>query len=344
MQAMAPMQLEREESKSDYKSRRASSNAEFNAAITGWKKSDEGDYIEFIIEFSFIGGGKKWKLNKRYSDFVYAHNKILNSPEKDIPKLPPKIENRNPEQLEMRRFQLEEYLNAYLDKYPINPIILEFCEFSNEGSQVFRELSHMYIKNCEFSIPGKYYKLTETRSVDTFYEAYVKIYNGDDTPKEIKISLTYETLKQFQAELRLIARMGDVDIAKIGDIPYSTNVKGEKLLDQEMRSNIEEYLNRFQHNCSLLNLIIFKKLLSDNIILESNNSDNKRRQNEAAGLRLMGSIKDEETLFRHEANETTGLVDPTLSPNLIGSTKKDYNFFDDMNRPRGNSESDEEFF
>lgn len=115
-----------EDRKSAYHSRKPSSNVEFNAIINEWKKSNEGGYIEFIIDFSFVGGGKKWRLNKRYSDFVYIHNKILNTSEKDIPKLPPKIENRSPELLEQRMYQLEEYLNAYLVRYPINPLILEF--------------------------------------------------------------------------------------------------------------------------------------------------------------------------------------------------------------------------
>lgn len=88
----------------------------------------------------------KWKLNKRYSDFVYIHNKLLNSCETNVPNLPPKIENRSPELLEKRMYQLEEYLNAYLTRYPINPIILEFCEFQDTGSPIFKELSHMSIK------------------------------------------------------------------------------------------------------------------------------------------------------------------------------------------------------
>lgn len=104
---------------------RTSSNIEFSAAIHEWKKSNEGNYIEFVIEFSYVGG-ESWKLNKRYSDFVYIHNKIMNSTEEDVPILPPKIENRSPDQLEQRMYQLQEYLNQYLVRYPINQLILEF--------------------------------------------------------------------------------------------------------------------------------------------------------------------------------------------------------------------------
>ena len=65
-------------------------------------------------------------MSKRYSDFVYIHNKILNSSEKVPPPLPPKIDGKSPEKLDRRMQQLEDYLNAYLVEYPINPLILEF--------------------------------------------------------------------------------------------------------------------------------------------------------------------------------------------------------------------------
>jgi hypothetical protein len=136
----------KEELKSEYLDRRPSSNVEVNATINEWRKSSEGNYIEFVVCISYIGGGKTWNLFKRYSDFVYIHNKILNSYEKDIPLLPPKIVNRSPELLTQRAFQLEEYLNFYLTRYPINPIVLEFCDFENTGSQIFKELSKISIK------------------------------------------------------------------------------------------------------------------------------------------------------------------------------------------------------
>jgi hypothetical protein len=71
-------------------------------------------------------GGESWKLNKRYSDFVYIHHKIMNSNETNIPPLPPKIENRTAKQLKKRMYQLQEYINQFLVRYPINQLILEF--------------------------------------------------------------------------------------------------------------------------------------------------------------------------------------------------------------------------
>lgn len=47
-----------EEMKSNFTHRRLSSNIEVNAIINKWRKSNEGNYIEFIVEISYFGGGK----------------------------------------------------------------------------------------------------------------------------------------------------------------------------------------------------------------------------------------------------------------------------------------------
>lgn len=229
---------------------------------------------------------------------MYIHNKILNTSEKDIPKLPPKIENRSPELLEQRMYQLEEYLNAYLIRYPINPLILEFWEFSNTGSPIFRELTHMNIRSIDVTIPGKYYRLTETGTVDTYYEALIQIFPQEDqNPMQVKIQLTYDILKQFHSELKLIARMGDIDIRSIGDIPSTLKPNGEKYIDQEMMENIEEYLSRFQNNPSLLNLILFKKFIADNIIIDGHFEGDEKRKSENRRVNLLGSIRNENDMF-----------------------------------------------
>ena len=118
---------EKQERLSEFHSRKISSNIEINAIINEWRKSNEGEYIEYIIELSFGNGINKWTVAKRYSDFVFIHNKMLVSTHDVIvPKIPPKIDGRDKQQLENRMIQLEEYLNSYLTQYPINPLILEF--------------------------------------------------------------------------------------------------------------------------------------------------------------------------------------------------------------------------
>ena len=293
-----PLQ-ENEEQKQEYRDRLWSSNAEVNATIKKYQKSNEGDYIEFILEISYIGGGRTWTLNKRYSDFVYVHNKILSSKETDIPKLPPKIDNRSPKLLESRKIQLETYLNLYLEKYPINPIILEFCEFANTGSPIFKELSHMYIKTIDCKVPDKYYKLTETNTADTFYQASIQIFpQNDQNPIQVKIQLTYQILKQFYLDLKLLASMGDIDISGLGEIPSKTTEKGQNKLDEEIMKDIEDYINRFQCNQSLLNLIVFKKLIADNVIDDSEfETEELRYSNKRAGFDVFGSITEEKDMF-----------------------------------------------
>ena len=217
-----------------------------------------------------------------------------------VPKIPPKIDGRDKMQLENRMIQLEEYLNSYLTQYPINPLILEFWEFENSGSQIFRELSRMDIKTIEWKIPGKFYKLSHSGDVDTYYEASIHIFpQNDQNPMQIKIQITYELIRQFHTDLNLIARMGDIDMTSLGDLPSLINSNGEKVLDQQMMENIEEYLNRLQNNPSLLNLIVFKKFISENIILDGEfelvepkprNSNNKK-------LKVLGSIRNDDEMF-----------------------------------------------
>jgi len=115
-----------EERKKAFHGRRASSGPELSAVINRWKESEVGDYIEFIIEFSYFVGNRKWEVAKRYSDFVYIHYQILSSNSGKVPPLPPKIDSRKVDQLNIRMQQLEDYINAHLSEYPINPIILEF--------------------------------------------------------------------------------------------------------------------------------------------------------------------------------------------------------------------------
>jgi uncharacterized protein YihD (DUF1040 family) len=167
--AQIPIPIEADEEEDDKLDlNRASSNVEFTAEIREWQKSNEGNYIEYVIQFAYVGG-KSWTLNKRYSDFVYVHNKIQDSTEEDIPKLPPKIENRSPEQLEIRMKQLQEYLNQHLFRYPISQHILEFCEFEGQGSLWFKEISRKHIKYIELVAEDKFYKLTNNGNVDTFF-------------------------------------------------------------------------------------------------------------------------------------------------------------------------------
>lgn len=293
--------LQKQERLSEFHSRKISSNTEINAIINEWRKSNEGEYIEYIIELSFGGGINKWVIAKRYSDFVFIHNKMLVSNDNVVvPKIPPKIDVRDKQQLENRMIQLEEYLNAYLTQYPINPLILEFWEFENSGSQIFRELSKMNIKTIECSIPGKFYKLSHSGDVDTYFEAEIRIYPQDNlNPMQIKIQITYELIRQFHTDLKLISRMGDIDMSSQGDLPSLINSNGEKVLDQQMMENIEEYLNRLQNNPSLLNLIVFKKFISDNIILDGEFEwvDMKPRYSNNKKLKVLGSIRDAEEMF-----------------------------------------------
>lgn len=139
--------------------RKTSSGLEFKAGITRWRESEGGDYIEYIIEFSStVGQGRTWEIVKRYSDFVYIHHEILESSSEHnyvIPKLPPKIENKSIDQLNLRMQQLEDYLNAHLSELPINPIILEFIEFKKPESELFNKLINMHIKEVELDILGK---------------------------------------------------------------------------------------------------------------------------------------------------------------------------------------------
>lgn len=94
-------------------------------------------------------------------------------------------------------------------------------------------------------------------------------------PLQVKIQITYENLKCFHYDLKLISRMGDVDVSYIGDMPSEFSKSGRKKLDQELMQSIEEYLNRFSSNPSVLNLIVFKKFISDNVIIDGEIEEDK---------------------------------------------------------------------
>jgi hypothetical protein len=288
--------LANEEYNEKFNLKKTTSNAEFSAEIKEWQKSNEGNYIEYVIEFAYVGG-KSWMLSKRYSDFLYVHSKILNSSEKDIPDLPPKIENRSPEQLDLRIRQLQQYLDQHLLRTPISQYILEFCELEGHGSQLFREISRKHIKNIELAVEDKQYKLTETGNVDTFFKVAIRIHSEeDDARMQVSNQFTYDTLQSFHTELKLIARMGDVDITCVGEFPSRTKEDGQKYLDQQLMISIEEYLRSFKDSSSILNLIIFKKLISDNIITELAEEEvdmliSKKKN------RLFGSIRNDTDIF-----------------------------------------------
>jgi hypothetical protein len=70
----------------------------FSIKIPRWQPANHGDYIEYIIEVTYLeGGGAKWTIEKRYSDFVdldeqmkdFFSRKNLNNALMIVPELPP---------------------------------------------------------------------------------------------------------------------------------------------------------------------------------------------------------------------------------------------------------------
>lgn len=52
---------------------------EFKASISKCRQIDGSDEIEYVLEFTNLEGYEKWKLTKRYSEFVVLNNKIWDS-------------------------------------------------------------------------------------------------------------------------------------------------------------------------------------------------------------------------------------------------------------------------
>ena len=50
---------------------------EYKASINQWRKSNEGNFIEYIIELTNFKGLEKKVTTKRYSDFVFIHELIM---------------------------------------------------------------------------------------------------------------------------------------------------------------------------------------------------------------------------------------------------------------------------
>ena len=124
---------------------KSSNVIEYKVIINSWRHSNEGDYIEYQIELSDFKGLETRTIYKRYSDFVFLHELIEKNVKEPIPQLPPRNIERTEETLNLRMKQLEEYLNWYFVKHPINPIILEFFEVIDSGSPIFHELSRQVI-------------------------------------------------------------------------------------------------------------------------------------------------------------------------------------------------------
>lgn len=144
----------------------------------------------------------------------------------------------------------------------------------------------------------KHYKISETGAVDIFYEVIFEIYSQDDSaPKIVRVHLTYEILKHFHIDLKLIARMSDIDTISVGELPSNTQPTGEKILDHQMIENIEKYFDRFKDNASLLNLTVFKKLISDNAIDSDSKDEEEKRATNPKRLDLLRSIKNEKDIF-----------------------------------------------
>ena len=159
------------------RSRNSSGVVEYKASINSWRQSNEGDFIEYKIELSNFKGLDTKTLFKRYSDFVFIHDLIQKDLKEDIPPLPPRNLERTDESLRIRMKQLEDYLNSYFVKNPVNSIILEFLEVVDSDSSVFQELSRTEIKSVDFEIIKYSYLLSESKKVEAIFESKIDIYS-----------------------------------------------------------------------------------------------------------------------------------------------------------------------
>ena len=108
--------------------------------------------------------------------------------------------------------QLEDYLNSYFVKNPVNSIILEFLEVVDSDSSVFQELSRTEIKSVDFEIIKYSYLLSESKKVEAIFESKIDIYSWDKSSVTQHIFFfTYEQLKEFHDDLIRIWWLGDID-------------------------------------------------------------------------------------------------------------------------------------
>ena len=87
-------------------------------------------------------------------------------------------------------------------------------------------------------------------------------------------------------------------ISSIGELPPCVNPNGSKVLDKDLMEHLQEYINRLSDNSSILNLILFKKFLADNVeddIPEYEIQNNDRDKNM---LNLIRSVRGKSELFR----------------------------------------------
>ena len=243
--------------------KRTVSGLEFKATIKNWREKEQAGYIEYVIRLEYlIGDNNVWEIAKRYSDFVYIHKEIQRTNDYGkIPTLPPKIYKKTKEQLDLRKVQLEDYLNSHLSEYPINPLILEFCEFKKPESEFFKQLLDMHINSVECDINGKDAEMTKDGDVITYYEANFTItpFNESLEPLNIKTRISYEAISRFYKNLIEIAEMGDIDVTMVNNLPEKMKTDARRVSDQELMDLI--LLIGEQKNHSLINLFIFKKFL-----------------------------------------------------------------------------------
>ena len=101
----------------------------FRVQIKSWRKSNLGNYIEYLMIVQVLEGPRRtWYSIRRYTDFVKLHESLLpvmkvqmslNSPQlavrnessSAIPVLPAKIMREDDQSLRERKAQLEDYIN-----------------------------------------------------------------------------------------------------------------------------------------------------------------------------------------------------------------------------------------
>ena len=227
-------------------------------------------------------------------------NLLWNKATDEVPQLPPKNLEKTDESLNARMKQLEEYLNFYFLQNPINPNILEFLEVTNSGSQIFQELSKLKISSIDWIIGKWSYLLTESKKVEAVFESDMKIYPHEEfVPIFLTFTFTYEQIKEFNDDLKRISWLGDIDIRDLGELPSDINPNGIKVLDKDLMIQLQEYINRLKNNSSILNMILFKKFISDNYKENINDQDAEFINEDKKGkLNLMSSIRGKSDLFK----------------------------------------------
>jgi len=152
----------------------------------------------------------------------------------------------------------------------------------------------MHIKGVECEINGKCCELADSGAVITLFEANIDIFPYDEKEVlKVKVQFSYNVLKKFHNDLNQIANMGDIDISMIGKFPEKTKLHGEKIQDEEMMEMIQNYINTFQTNHSIVNLLLFKKLIMDIQIEESEDRTSPDKMN------LFSSIRNAKDLFKN---------------------------------------------